>query len=121
MTIRTTHTRVVEAPADEVYGLVADVGRWPVIFEPSVLVRHLHRGDDEERFRLWATVNGQVTDWTSRRTLDAAGRRITFEQERSRAPIASMGGSGRSTKPGRAQRLSPSITTSPSPTVWIRR
>ncbi|WP_063008752.1 aromatase/cyclase [Nocardia kruczakiae] len=92
MTIRTTHTRVVGAPADEVYGLVADVGRWPVIFEPSVLVRHLHRGADEERFRLWATVNGQVTDWTSRRTLDPAGRRITFEQERSRAPIASMGG-----------------------------
>lgn len=95
MTIRMTHTRIIEAPAAEVYGLVADVTRWPVIFAPTVLVRHLHRGADEERFRLWATVNGSVTDWTSRRTLDPAGLAITFEQERSRAPIASMGGQWR--------------------------
>ncbi|MGW4720035.1 aromatase/cyclase [Nocardia sp. NPDC004260] len=87
-----SHSRVVQAAPDVVYGLVADVTRWPVIFEPSVLVRHLHRGPDEERFRLWATVGGAVKNWTSRRVLDAEQRRIVFEQERSQAPIASMGG-----------------------------
>lgn len=87
-----SHSRVVRAAPDVVYDLVADVTRWPVIFEPSVLVRHLHRGPDEERFRLWATVGGAVRNWTSRRVLDAGQRRIAFEQERSQAPIASMGG-----------------------------
>lgn len=88
-----SHRRVVQAPPEIVYALVADVTKWPVIFAPSVLVRHLHRGPDDERFRLWATVNGEVKNWTSRRVLDAAQRRIVFEQERSQAPIASMGGS----------------------------
>ncbi|MEU0505722.1 aromatase/cyclase [Nocardia sp. NPDC005998] len=88
-----SHSRVVQAPPEIVYALVADVTKWPVIFAPSVLVRHLHRGPDDERFRLWATVNGEVKNWTSRRVLDAAQRRIVFEQERSQAPIASMGGS----------------------------
>ncbi|MDE1674555.1 aromatase/cyclase [Nocardia gipuzkoensis] len=87
-----SHTKVVHAAPQVVYDLVADVTRWPVIFEPSVLVRHLHRGPDEERFRLWATVGGAVQNWTSRRVLDAGQRRIAFEQERSQAPIASMGG-----------------------------
>ncbi|MGQ4614393.1 SRPBCC family protein [Nocardia sp. R7R-8] len=87
-----SHTRVVQAEPEVVYGLVADVTRWPVIFEPSVLVRHLHRGPDEERFRLWARVGGAVQNWTSRRVLDAEQRQIAFEQERSHAPIASMGG-----------------------------
>ncbi|MBF6297098.1 aromatase/cyclase [Nocardia amamiensis] len=93
MTTVMTHTKVVQAAPEVVYDLVADVTRWPVIFAPSVLVRHLHRGPDEERFRLWATVNGAVKNWTSRRVLDAEQRRIAFEQERSQAPIASMGGS----------------------------
>ncbi|WP_297627798.1 aromatase/cyclase [Nocardia sp.] len=88
-----SHSKVVQAAPEAVYALVADVTKWPVIFEPSVLVRHLHRGPNEERFRLWATVNGEVNNWTSRRVLDAAQRRITFEQERNQAPIASMGGS----------------------------
>jgi ribosome-associated toxin RatA of RatAB toxin-antitoxin module len=37
-------------------------------------------------------VNGETKTWTSRRTLDPGQRRITFEQERSQAPIAAMGG-----------------------------
>ncbi|WP_280266629.1 aromatase/cyclase [Nocardia wallacei] len=90
--VRTQHSRTVAAPPEDLYALVADVTRWPVIFEPSVAVRHLHRGPDEERFRLWATVNGTVMNWTSRRVLDRAQRRISFEQERSNPPIASMGG-----------------------------
>lgn len=91
-TVRMSHSRVVGAAARDVYGLVADVTRWPVVFGPSVLVRHLHRGPHDERFRLWATVNDEVKNWTSRRVFDAGQQRISFEQERSAAPIASMGG-----------------------------
>ena len=86
------HARVVSAPPEVLYELVADVTRWPVIFGPSLHVRHLQRGPAHERFQLWALVGGQVKNWTSRRTLDASGLCITFEQERSQAPIVSMGG-----------------------------
>lgn len=87
-----SHQRVVEAAFPDVYRLVADVTWWPVIFEPSVLVRHLERTAGMERFRLWAMVNGEVKNWTSRREFLPQQRTITFEQERSAAPIASMGG-----------------------------
>ncbi|MGH3991131.1 MAG: aromatase/cyclase, partial [Pseudonocardiaceae bacterium] len=87
------HARVVHAPAEVLYELVADVTRWPVIFGPSLHVRHLQHSPAQERFQLWALVGGQVKNWTSRRTLDASGLCITFEQERSQAPILSMGGS----------------------------
>lgn len=87
------HARVVHAPTEVLYELVADVTRWPVIFGPSLHVRHLERSRTYERFQLWALVGGEVKNWISRRTLDAPGLCITFEQERSQAPIVSMGGS----------------------------
>jgi ribosome-associated toxin RatA of RatAB toxin-antitoxin module len=86
------HTRVVAASREVLYGLVADVTRWPVVFGPSLHVHYLERGDTAERFQLWARVNDEVKTWTSRRTLDPVGFSITFEQERSQAPILSMGG-----------------------------
>ncbi|MEH1056784.1 aromatase/cyclase [Micromonospora sp. CPCC 206171] len=89
---RTVHTHVVAAPPEVVYELVADVRRWPVIFEPTVHVRHLERTPGVERFELWAQVNGRVNTWASRRDLDPAGLRVTFRQERSQAPLTSMGG-----------------------------
>ncbi len=87
-----THRRLVRAPADELYRLVADVTWWPVIFGPCVHVTHLDRTDTTERFRMWALVNGSVTRWTSRRELDPRGLRVRFEQERSHPPVAAMGG-----------------------------
>ncbi|MDQ3760609.1 MAG: aromatase/cyclase [Actinomycetota bacterium] len=86
------HARVMHAPAEVLYELVADVTRWPVIFGPSLHVRHLQRSRVHERFELWALVGGQVKNWTSRRRLDASGLCITFEQEHSQAPVVSMGG-----------------------------
>ncbi|ADP79387.1 aromatase/cyclase [Pseudofrankia inefficax] len=86
------HTMTVAAPAEGVYDLVADVTRWPAVFGPTVHVEHRWRDAGAERFQLWATANGEVKTWTSRRTLDPVAGRITFEQERSQAPIASMGG-----------------------------
>lgn len=89
---RTEHTLTVSAPAQVLYGLVADVTLWPAVFEPSVHVQHLERGGRAERFELWAVVNDTVTSWISRRTLDPEGLRVTFRQERSSAPVASMSG-----------------------------
>lgn len=89
------HFRTIDAPLEVLYELVADVTRWPVIFGPSVYVRHLERSPSEERFQLWALVNNEVKSWTSRRVLDAAKRTITFTQERSQAPLTSMYGEWR--------------------------
>ncbi|MCX5393908.1 aromatase/cyclase [Streptomyces sp. NPDC006482] len=91
-TRETAHEITVHATADRLYALVADVGGWPAIFPPSVHADHLERGDTEERIRLWATVDGQVRHWTSRRTLDRAGLRVGFRQEVPSPPIAAMGG-----------------------------
>ena len=89
---RMAHSRRVAAPAEVLYDLVADVGRWPVLFGPTLHVDVLERSPADERFRLWAMVGGEAKCWTSRRSLDPEGRHIGFEQERSQAPIASMGG-----------------------------
>lgn len=92
MTREVEHEITVEAPAAEVYRLLAEVENWPRIFPPSVYVDHLERGEAEERIRIWATANGEPKNWTSRRTLDPRGLRITFRQEVSAPPVASMGG-----------------------------
>ncbi|MFF9024889.1 aromatase/cyclase [Streptomyces eurythermus] len=89
----TAHEITVRATDERLYQLIADVGDWPAIFPPSVHAEHLERGDKEERIRLWATVDGQVKHWTSRRTLDRVGRRIDFRQEVPSPPMAAMGGS----------------------------
>ncbi|MFJ9568733.1 aromatase/cyclase [Streptomyces bacillaris] len=86
------HEIVIDAPADAVYRLIAEVANWPRIFPPTIYVDHLERGDGEERIRIWATANGQAKNWTSRRTLDPQERRIGFRQEVSAPPVAAMGG-----------------------------
>ncbi|NLU68562.1 aromatase/cyclase [Streptomyces sp. HNM0574] len=93
MTVREVeHEITVEAPAAEVYRLLAEVENWPRIFPPSVFVDHVERGEREERIRIWATANGEAKNWTSRRTLDPDGLRITFRQEVPAHPVAAMGG-----------------------------
>ena len=93
-----TGTRQVEhqikvlAPADSVYELIADVTQWPRVFPPTLHVEHVERSESEERIRLWATANGAVKTWTSRRRLDAGARRVEFRQEVSQPPVAAMGG-----------------------------
>ncbi|MFF3339628.1 aromatase/cyclase [Streptomyces flavidovirens] len=89
---RTLHTTQVAAPAEVVYGIVADVTRWPQFFAPNVHVEHLEQGDGTERIRIWATANGEVKTWVSRRDLDPRSLTVSFRQEVSQAPIASMGG-----------------------------
>lgn len=91
----TEHRCLVAASAAQLYDLVADVTRWPAVFDPTVHVQHLQHGQGEERFRIWAVLNGAVKSWTSHRLLDPEARSVRFEQEVSQAPIASMGGEWR--------------------------
>ena len=95
MVEQTVHSTSIPAPIELVYDLIADVTQWPVIFTPTVHVEHLERSPSEELFQIWALANGAVKTWTSRRTLDPIGREITFQQQVSQPPVASMGGSWR--------------------------
>ncbi|MEU5811757.1 aromatase/cyclase [Streptomyces sp. NPDC047718] len=90
---RTTHEVTIDAPAGVVYGLLADATAWPLYFTPNVHVERLEFDGTRERLRMWATANGQVKSWVSRRTLDPVERRIDFRQEVPASPLESMGGS----------------------------
>ncbi|MET9592100.1 aromatase/cyclase [Streptomyces sp. NPDC006516] len=93
MTVREVeHGITVQAPAAEVYRLLAEVENWPRLFPPSVYVEYLEQEGDRERIRIWATANGEAKNWTSRRDLDPRGLRITFSQEVSAPPVAEMSG-----------------------------
>jgi aromatase len=86
------HTISVDVPAKDVFRLIAEVENWPRIFPPTVHVDHVEQAADFERIRIWATANGEVKTWTSRRELDAARLRIDFRQEVTQPPVASMHG-----------------------------
>lgn len=86
------HRISIDAPADEVYRLIADVRNWPHLFPPTVHVDQLERSAGSERIRIWATANGDVKTWVSRRELDPVAKRIEFRQEVSAPPVAAMGG-----------------------------
>ncbi|WP_030870408.1 aromatase/cyclase [Streptomyces sp. NRRL F-2747] len=89
---RLVHETEVAAPAGVVYGLIADPVQWPLYFPPNVYVERLEFDGVNERLRMWATANGRVKSWTSRRVLDAAARRIEFRQEVPAAPLSAMTG-----------------------------
>lgn len=85
------HSRLINAPAQTLYLLVAHVTRWPAIFEPCVDARFIRREKCEERIAIRAGVNGTVRSWLSHRSLDARSLRIDFRQEHT-GSIASMCG-----------------------------
>lgn len=89
---RREHTVTVNAPAEALYALVADVARWPTVFEPTVHVRHMAREGRTERFEIWAEVNGTIAHWRSRRVLDPQRLYVSFRQEHSRPPVTAMSG-----------------------------
>lgn len=88
----TEHGVEIGASAETVYGLIADVTRWPTVFPPTVHSEQIERGARDERIRLWATANGAVKTWTSRRELDPDALRVRFRQDVSQHPVAAMGG-----------------------------
>ncbi|AHI01182.1 SRPBCC family protein [Kutzneria viridogrisea] len=93
LTVHNTEHRItISAPVEAVYGLLADVIRWPQLFGPTVHTEQVERTETTERIRIWATANDEVKTWTSRRELDPVAHRITFRQEVSQPPVAAMGG-----------------------------
>jgi aromatase len=90
--VRTRHAIDVAAEPKAVYELIAAAEDWPHVFPPTVHVEKLDGNGRSERLRIWAFANGEVRSWTSRRELDPSALRVTFRQEVSSAPVASMGG-----------------------------
>ncbi|WP_018681639.1 aromatase/cyclase [Actinokineospora enzanensis] len=90
-----THEIDIAAPPAAVYALIGDAAAWPRLFEPTIHVEQTALTDTTERLAIWATANGEVKSWTSHRVLDQAGRVITFQQEVSSPPVASMKGTWR--------------------------
>jgi aromatase len=88
----TVHEVTVDAPAELVYALIADVTRWPYVFPPTVYAEEAERDGQRQRIRIWATANDEVKTWTSGRILDPAALRVQFRQEVSQHPVAAMGG-----------------------------
>jgi aromatase len=86
------HTVDVSAAPQVPYRIVADVTRWPYLFAPTVHAERVAGDDPEEIIRIWAFADDRVRTWTSRRRLDPAALRVTFQQEVSQPPVASMGG-----------------------------
>ncbi|MEU0009500.1 SRPBCC family protein [Streptomyces sp. NPDC006314] len=80
------------APAGVLYGLIADATQWPLYFRPCVHVERLAFDGAHERLRTWAMTEGQVSSWVSSRDLDVSRRRVTFRQDLTDAPVASMNG-----------------------------
>jgi len=109
-TYNTKHDITVEAAADTVFGLVADVAGWPQVFGPTVHVDLLRDEAGEQLLRIWALANGEVRDWTSRRTLDRAAGTIAFQQVVSSPPVASMGGKWIIEPLGYGERCSVTLT-----------
>lgn len=88
----TEHGIDVAAPAERVYALIADVGKWPEIFPPTVHAECAEKNGNSELIRIWATANGTAKTWTSRRWHDPERMSVSFRQERSAPPVGGMGG-----------------------------
>jgi aromatase len=88
----TEHAVDVDAPAERVYSLIADVGKWPATFPPTVHAECVERDGNSELIRIWATANGTAKTWTSRRQHDPDHMTVSFRQERSQHPVGGMGG-----------------------------
>jgi len=82
------HTVPVAAPADVVYGLLADSPRWPVLLPSFVHVERVDFDGTEENLLVWHLRHGQVCSSPARRVLRPAQRRITFEPRDTLAPGA---------------------------------
>ncbi|RKE19895.1 aromatase/cyclase [Streptomyces sp. TLI_171] len=86
------HDIQVDAPAQAVYQLIAQVENWPRIFPPTIHVDREDLGEGQERIHISATANGQPKNWTSHRDLDPQALRIGFRQEIPAPPVAAMAG-----------------------------
>ncbi|MFC8042147.1 aromatase/cyclase [Nocardia sp. NPDC057353] len=86
------HALVTEAARADLFALVADVTRWPVVLEPCVYTKYVRREADRELFLIWAVTNDEVKSWKSQRSVRPETGEIDFRQLRSQPPVTSMSG-----------------------------
>lgn len=87
------HTIDIEAPAADVYAVIADVRNWPRAFPWTVYVDHVEQAPMNERIRIWAATDGAAKTWTSSRELDPKRLRVSFQQDTPPFPFDLMAGS----------------------------
>src|SRR5579875_1895869 len=90
---KTAHQIQVNAPSEKVFGLIADIGRWPQIFPQIVLTERLDDRDGWQRARIHQWNNGKASDWVALRRPDAGQLRLDYRQEQTWPPVLDMGGS----------------------------
>jgi aromatase len=88
--MKAEHATEIAAPADFLYGLVADATAAPLVFPGTVHVEYLTHTETEERLQIWAVNGDNARTWTSHRRIDNDGMRVTFQQEKPAPPVASM-------------------------------
>jgi uncharacterized membrane protein len=83
----------VEAPAEVVFALVTDVEDWPQILKSVAHIERTVHDEGSDEAAIWA-VRGtdQVSIWTSHRTLDREGLRISFRNDPPTGPSSESGG-----------------------------
>lgn len=84
------HETEVAAPADFLYGLVAEATAAPLVFPGTVHVEYLTHTETEERLQIWAVNGEHARTWTSHRKIDKKEMQVTFQQEKPAPPVASM-------------------------------
>jgi aromatase len=88
----TEHSIAVSAPPSAVFGVIADVVNWPLVFTPTIHLDRDDLGGGAERIHVWALANNEVKEWTSIRHLDHDRLTVQFRQEKSSPPIGAMSG-----------------------------
>jgi aromatase len=91
----TEHTVTVEAPADVVYAVLADVEGYANLFPPTESATILEETETYQIARLVVDVSGQLQSWVTRRDLDREHRTIAYRQLENAAMIEYMGGEWR--------------------------
>ncbi|MEU9982389.1 SRPBCC family protein [Streptomyces sp. NPDC050856] len=87
---RVSHEVTVDAPAEDVYRLLADLANWPWMFRAFVHAEVIGRQGAFERVGMWTTSGDRVEHWLALRRLDEAALRIDFRPEDPAPPLASM-------------------------------
>ncbi|QMU67360.1 aromatase/cyclase [Streptacidiphilus sp. P02-A3a] len=91
----TEHTVTVEADADVVYAVLADIERYSELFPPTQASTILEESDHHQIARLVVDVSGQLQSWVTRRELNRRHRVIGYRQLESAPMIEFMGGEWR--------------------------
>lgn len=74
----TTHSIICEAPAANVYNIIADVSNWPKIFDNCISTVIKERIGNTEQVQIKAWQNGQVVSWDTQRSYFDDIFRINF-------------------------------------------